>query len=123
MKFNFFNPKFGATWMISPDQQAYASVSVAHREPTRNNYEESFSAHAPRAERLVDYEAGYRYNGSKFEVSAGLYWMQYKDQFVLNGTSTKSVKPFPRMSPTATAPVSNWPVHGSPVRCSAGTPM
>lgn len=85
VKFNFFNPKFGATWMIAPDQQAYASVSVAHREPTRNNYEESFSAHAPRAERLVDYEAGYRYNGSKFEVSAGLYWMQYKDQFVLNG--------------------------------------
>lgn len=85
VKFDFLNPKFGATWDVAPGSQAYASVSVAHREPTRNNYEESFSDHAPRAERLVDYEVGYRYAGKNFEASAGFYWMQYKDQFVLNG--------------------------------------
>lgn len=83
--FDFFNPKGGVTWFISPHNRIYASISVAHREPTRNNYEESFSNHAPRAERLIDYEIGYHYTGTKFDISAGAYWMQYKDQFVLNG--------------------------------------
>ena len=83
--FHFFNPKFGATWNVTTDHQLYASVGVAHREPTRNNYEESFSNHAPRAERLTDFEVGYRYTGAKWEANVGGYYMLYRDQFVANG--------------------------------------
>lgn len=84
--FDFFNPKVGATWLIAPNQQAYASLSVAHREPTRNNYEKSFSNEAdPLAERLLDYEVGYRIDNATWEASVGGYFMDYKNQFVLNG--------------------------------------
>ena len=85
-EFHFFNPKVGATWLIAPNQQAYASLSVAHREPTRNNYEKEFdNAHSPLAERLMDYEVGYRIANRTWEASVGGYFMDYKNQFVLNG--------------------------------------
>lgn len=84
-KFNFFNPKFGAVWNVAQGQQAYASMSVAHREPTNNNYTESYTGVAPKAERLFDYELGYRITGRKFEAAVNGYWMQYRNQFVLNG--------------------------------------
>lgn len=85
-EFHFFNPKVGATWLIAPNQQAYASLSVAHREPTRNTYEKEFdNARSPLAERLMDYEVGYRIANRTWEASVGGYYMDYKNQFVLNG--------------------------------------
>ncbi|RRD80200.1 TonB-dependent receptor [Alloprevotella sp. OH1205_COT-284] len=85
-KFHFFNPKFGGVWNIRPDHRVYASFSVARREPTRNSYQESYSPdHSPKSERLFDYEAGYTYTGRTFEAAVNGYWMQYKNQFVLNG--------------------------------------
>ena len=73
-EFHFFN------------QQAYASLSVAHREPTRNTYEKEFdNARSPLAERLMDYEVGYRIANRTWEASVGGYYMDYKNQFVLNG--------------------------------------
>lgn len=84
--FNFFNPKFGATWLIAPNQQAYASLSVAHREPTRTNYEKEFDgARDPLAEQLMDYEVGYRISQPTWEASVGGYFMDYKNQLVPSG--------------------------------------
>ena len=39
----------------------------------------------PKAERLNDLEVGYKYQSKVFTAGANLYWMDYKDQFVLTG--------------------------------------
>lgn len=81
---NFFNPKLGLAFNQGP-HRAYASFSVAHKEPTRDNFTDSDPAHYPEAERLFDYEAGYRYSTQLFSLGANLYYMDYKDQLVATG--------------------------------------
>ena len=83
-KWNFFNPKLGVSYN-NGSHRAYASWSVAHKEPTRDNFTDSDPAHYPVAERMFDYEAGYSYGTSLFNVGAGLYYMDYKDQLVVTG--------------------------------------
>ena len=83
-RWNFFNPKFGLSYNDG-SHRAYASWSVAHKEPTRDNFTDSDPAHYPVAERMFDYEAGYSYGTSLFNVGVGLYYMDYKDQLVVTG--------------------------------------
>lgn len=83
-KFDFFNPKFGLTWNPAKGHTAYVSVAVAHKEPTRNDYEDNIGSKL-KAERLTDWEAGYKYQSPKFSAGANLYYMNYSDQFVLTG--------------------------------------
>ena len=83
-KWDFFNPKLGVSYN-NGSHRAYASWSVAHKEPTRDNFTDSDPAHYPVAERMFDYEAGYSYGTSLFNVGAGLYYMDYKDQLVVTG--------------------------------------
>jgi len=83
--FDFFNPKGGLSWEINPHHRLYGSVSVAHKEPTRNNYTDGNSDELPKAEQLIDYELGYQYGGSWFSGGVNLYYMDYKDQLVLTG--------------------------------------
>lgn len=56
--FDFFNPKAGLSWQIDRNHRLYGSFSVAHKEPTRNNYTDGYFTEHPKAERLFDYEAG-----------------------------------------------------------------
>ncbi len=84
-RFDFFNPKAGISWQISRSNRLFASASVAHKEPTRNNYTDGKLNEHPKAERLVDYELGYNYAGKIFNAGANLYFMDYKDQLVLTG--------------------------------------
>jgi iron complex outermembrane receptor protein len=84
-KFDFFNPKAGLNWKLNNNNRAFASWSVAHREPARNNYTDSDDAHQPNAERLFDYELGYGYKSSIFSAEVNLYYMDYKDQLVATG--------------------------------------
>lgn len=83
--FDFFNPKAGLSWQINTRNRVYASVGVAHKEPTRNNYTDGHLWQSPRAESLIDYELGYNTAGSWWNVGANLYYMNYKDQLVLTG--------------------------------------
>ena len=84
-KFDFFNPKAGLYWQINSNNQLYASFSVAHKEPTRNNYTDGkISAH-PTSERLFDYELGYTFANSWFNAGANLYYMNYKNQLIPTG--------------------------------------
>ena len=83
--FNFFNPKGGLSWELNRHHRVYGSVSVAHKEPTRNNYTDGNSFDLPTPERLIDYELGYQYTGSRFNGGINLYYMDYKDQLVLTG--------------------------------------
>ncbi|PZW43923.1 iron complex outermembrane receptor protein [Mesonia algae] len=85
--FTFFNPKVGLNYKLDIASQLYASVAVAHREPTRTDYENALfnGADQPEEEKLTDYEFGYRLKKEKFQVNANLYFMNYKNQLVLTG--------------------------------------
>lgn len=83
--FSFFNPKTGLFWQITPNHSAYASFSVAQKEPTRNNYTDGMFDQYPTAEKLLDYELGYTYRNEWFTAGVNLYYMDYTDQLVLNG--------------------------------------
>lgn len=83
--FNFFNPKVGLNWQINQQNRVYASFAVAQKEPTRNNYNDGPLTVHPKAEKLLDWEAGYEFSSSHFTAGINLYYMKYKDQLVLNG--------------------------------------
>ncbi len=83
--FNFLNPKAGLSWQINRNSRLFGSVSIAHKEPTRNNYTDGKLHEQPKAERLLDYEVGYAYTDDTFHAGANIYFMDYKDQLVLTG--------------------------------------
>ncbi len=84
--FLFLNPKFGTTYKLNDNNNVYASLSVANREPNRNNYtERSSNEPLPTHETLYDAEFGYRYNTSNFRCEANMYYMKYKNQLILTG--------------------------------------
>lgn len=83
--FSFFNPKAGIFWKINNNNNLYASFSVANKEPTRNNYTDNLFAAQPKSERMFDYEVGYTFRKGWFNAGVNLYYMDYKNQLVLNG--------------------------------------
>ena len=86
--FNFFNPKAGVFFDFDDRNSAFASFSVANREPTRADYKDAAkygAAEAPKPERLYDAEIGYLFASSIATVGVNLYYMYYKDQLVNNG--------------------------------------
>ncbi|MDR1004139.1 MAG: TonB-dependent receptor [Prevotellaceae bacterium] len=123
--FTFFNPKAGAFWHIDSRHTAYASFSVAHKEPTRNNYTDNLLEAHPRAERMFDYEAGYTFRNRRFHAGANLYLMDYDNQLVLTGALneigepvTANVKESYRMGVELTAgvqiiPTLRWDVNAT----------
>ena len=82
--YNFLNPKVGLSWH-KDGHKAYASYAMSSREPERNNFTDNGQSGAPRAERLHDVEVGYGYDASSWYLSAGIYYMNYKDQLVQTG--------------------------------------
>lgn len=84
-KFDFFNPKIGLNWNITSHHRLYASFSVAQKEPTRNNYTEGDPDSYPKAEKLLDYEAGYTFANQWLTAGTNFYYMDYTDQLVLTG--------------------------------------
>lgn len=84
-RFHFFNPKAGINWQANQHLRLFASVSMAHKEPTRNNYTDGYFTELPRPERLIDYELGATYADKRWHVGANLYWMNYRNQLVLTG--------------------------------------
>jgi len=83
--FDFFNPKAGINWRVDQRNRVYASFAVAQKEPTRNNYTDGLFLQHPTREKLYDWEAGYEFRNDRFLFSTNLYYMNYKDQLVLNG--------------------------------------
>lgn len=79
--FSFFNPKAGLTYEIRQDSQLYASYARAHREPSRNDYENG----DPEPEELNDFELGWRWKNENFQLNSNLYFMDYQNQLVLTG--------------------------------------
>ena len=84
VKYDFFNPKAGVNFQRG-GHRAYASFAMAHREPERNNFTDNGKYPFPRAERLLDWEAGYQFEGKRFHAGVNLYYMRYRDQLVQTG--------------------------------------
>ncbi len=85
--YRFFNPKTGIFWSNGRGNDAFLSVSVAHREPSRSNFTDAAGDNSvtPRPERLTDFEGGYSYKTSSLNLSLNLYLMNYRDQLVPTG--------------------------------------
>jgi iron complex outermembrane receptor protein len=79
--YSFFNPKAGLTYKLNPSNQFYFSYGKAHREPSRNDYEQGIVT----PEKLDDFELGWRFASEKTKVNTNIYYMNYKDQLVLSG--------------------------------------
>ncbi len=79
--YSFFNPKAGLTYKFDPLSQFYFSYGKAHREPSRNDYEQGIT----KPEKLDDFELGWRFASSKTKVNTNIFYMNYKDQLVLSG--------------------------------------
>lgn len=79
--YSFFNPKAGLTYKLNFSNQFYFSYGKAHREPSRNDYEQGIVT----PEKLDDFELGWRFSSEKAKVNTNIYYMNYKDQLVLSG--------------------------------------
>ncbi|QED38257.1 TonB-dependent receptor [Antarcticibacterium arcticum] len=79
--FSFFNPKAGISYQINPSNQLFAYYGKAHREPTRNDFEEGVNT----PEKLNDYELGWRFSSEKIKLNTNIFYMDYEDQLVLSG--------------------------------------
>ena len=84
VRYHFFNPKAGVNFSRD-GHRAFASFAMSHREPERNNFTDNGKYPAPRAERLLDGEMGYQFDGRRWRAGATLYYMRYKDQLVQTG--------------------------------------
>ncbi len=82
--FDFFNPKVGLYYSIGKYHDVYASFALAHKEPTRNDYEDNLNS-SLKAERLVDWEWGYKFHRLRYLLGVNFYLMRYANQFVLTG--------------------------------------
>lgn len=84
--YNFFNPKVGATIFLDEQSNVYASYSRANKEPNRDDFTNlKAGLPVPKAEKLNDLEAGYRFKNDRFSAGANVYAMFYKDQLIFTG--------------------------------------
>ncbi len=81
----FFNPKAGVVYRFDDNSRAFASFSVASKEPTRSEYTESTRRSRPEPETLYNIESGYRKEFNRAYAGLTGYAMIYKDQLVLTG--------------------------------------
>lgn len=94
-KYKFFNPKFGINYDINQNNTLYISYGIAHKEPTRNDFENELAISdankvEPKSERLNDLEVGYKYQSPIFSAGANFYRMDYDNQFVLTGAQDEN---------------------------------
>lgn len=85
LNYNFFNPKAGLTYAVQKNANIYGYVGVANKEPVRSDIIQASANSLPRAERLVNYEFGFRKNWAKSAFTANIYYMDYKDQLITTG--------------------------------------
>ncbi|RYU84439.1 TonB-dependent receptor [Hymenobacter persicinus] len=93
--YTFFNPKAGATLTLPRGQQLYASFAVGQREPVRADFvDRPTGSEQPKAERLNDFEAGYRLArpdagllgpNTALRFEANYFYMGYRNQLVATG--------------------------------------
>ncbi|HQQ94158.1 MAG TPA: TonB-dependent receptor [Bacteroidia bacterium] len=85
VNYTFYNPKLGLSYDLLNAIKLYASYSAGNKEPGRDDFVQSSPQSRPKSEHLDDIEAGIRYNRNKLEAGLNYYYMNYRDQLVLNG--------------------------------------
>lgn len=86
--YHFVNPKIGFTYHPDSPHKVYMVAGLANREPTRSDIKDATKYGAqeiPKAEHMLDVEAGYEYNPSRWKIGINLYFMGYKDQLTATG--------------------------------------
>ena len=81
--YSFFNPKAGISFNKN-NYQAYASISVAAKEPNRDDFEAGVNQ-IPKPEILYDAELGLEKKHTSFNYGATFYYMYYHNQLVNTG--------------------------------------
>ncbi len=82
---HFLNPKLGISYDLDEGSQLYASISMANKEPNRNDYIAALATEEPKAEQLIDLEAGFKYRWKEGGIKSNFYWMNYRNQLALTG--------------------------------------
>lgn len=96
LDWSFFNPKFGLTVHPRPNMDVYYSIGRTGREPTRNDIfigsDDLFTDSlgnpvigGTSAEYVSDQELGFRIRKKTWSASANLYYMDFRNEIVLNG--------------------------------------
>jgi iron complex outermembrane receptor protein len=80
-KYQFFNPKAGLSYKMDKKNQFYFSYGKANREPRRSDFEQGIFT----AEKLDDFESGWRTSLGESKLNINLFYMDYRDQLVLTG--------------------------------------
>jgi len=75
----------GAYYRPNINNDLYASLAIANREPTRTNYTDGTSDTWPSSETLYDGEVGYKYHNDIYSLGVNGYFMYYHNQLVLTG--------------------------------------
>jgi iron complex outermembrane receptor protein len=83
--FSFINPKLGLSYNANQNLNFYASLATASKEPNRNDFVQSSVNNRPKAEHLTDLESGFKYESKKLYLNTNFYYMNYRNQLVLNG--------------------------------------
>ena len=81
--YSFFNPKMGISFNKN-NYQAYASFSVAAKEPNRDDFEAGITQ-IPKPEILYDLESGIERKNELFNYGVTFYYMYYHNQLVNTG--------------------------------------
>ena len=87
VRYPFFNPRLGISY-IHHRHNVFASVAMAHREPTRSDFTDRYMFSDdgyPSPERLIDFELGYNYIAPRLTLGVNLYYMYYHNQLVATG--------------------------------------
>jgi iron complex outermembrane receptor protein len=86
---HFFNPKSGISYVHNKKLDLYFTVGVSKREPTRTDLfggeDNLIELTSVIPESVLDYELGVNYRGDKFNMSSNLYYMNFKNEIVLQG--------------------------------------
>lgn len=96
LNWNFLNPKAGVTFKMNSRSNIFLSLGKTSREPTRNDLfygNDDLPADSlgngilkfTDPEEVIDFELGYRIQLKKFELNANLYYMDFKNEIVLDG--------------------------------------
>ncbi len=96
IQWNFLNPKAGASIDLNRNSVLYYSIGRIGREPTRNDMfggnddlladgsrNAIFSIKTP--EYALDHELGFRHNSKRLSFNLNLYYMDFKNEIVLDG--------------------------------------
>jgi iron complex outermembrane receptor protein len=96
MQWHFINPKAGLSVEVKPNSIIYYSIGSTGREPTRNDLfggnddlladslgNAILSIKTP--EYVLNHELGFRHQSSKLNFNLNLYYMDFKNEIVLDG--------------------------------------